>query len=59
MKQRLRQCRPHEGWTLDTLRVAIFETWEELHLEDYQKVIDSMPERLREVVRRNGGQTGY
>lgn len=59
MKQRLRNHRPQGGWTLEQLIQAIYEIWEELRLEDYQKIIDSMPARLQEVWEREGGQTRY
>ncbi len=59
MKQRLRNRRPQGGWAIEALKQAIFEVWEELQVSDYQKVIDSMPQRLREVRERQGGQTSY
>lgn len=59
MKQRIRNRRPQGGWTLEKLTKAIYEVWEELRLEDYQKIIDSMPKRIKEVLEREGGQTRY
>ena len=59
MKQRLRGRRPCGGWKFGDLTQAIYEVWDELQVEDYQKIIDSMPTRLQEVWERGGGQTQY
>jgi transposase len=58
LKQRIK-ARRHFPGTLAKLRVAVQEEWDKLKPEDWNKYIDSMPERLREVRQRKGLQTQY
>jgi hypothetical protein len=40
-----------------SLKQAILEAWEEIPRETLQKLVDSMKDRLFEVIRKNGGAT--
>lgn len=57
LKQRLRNRKPHGGWNLIELKEAVKDIWEnEITVEDFNKYIDSLPERLSLVRRRKGAQ---
>ena len=48
LKQRLRNRRPHGGWSLIELKEAVQDMWEnEIRIEDFNHYIDSLPERLQ------------
>jgi len=58
LKQRLRNRKPHGGWTVEDLQEAVQDVWEnEITVEDFNKYIDSLPERLEKVRVRKGAQT--
>ena len=58
LKQRLRNRRPHGGWSLIELKEAVQDIWEnEIRIEDFNHYIDSLPERLQLVRLRKGAQT--
>ncbi len=59
LKQRLRSRKPHGGWSLEDLHKALLEVWDEITIEDFNKYIDSMPERIAKVRYRHGGTTEY
>ena len=41
------------------MKIALFEEWEKVDPEYTQKLVDSMPNRLKEVIRRRGRVTKY
>ena len=43
----------------DKLQAAIFKTWDEIESNLLNKLIDSMPTRLFEVVEKKGASTSY
>jgi hypothetical protein len=53
---RRRQPRPE---TLNDLRVALEEEWAQITQDYLATLIQSMPNRLREVIRARGGNTRY
>lgn len=60
LKQRLRNRNPHGGWTLTELKEALVDIWNnEITVEDFNKFIDSMPQRIHKVLVRKGAQTPY
>jgi hypothetical protein len=60
LKQRLRNRNPHGGWTLIELKDALQDVWDnEITVEDFNKHIDSIPQRIRKVLARRGAQTEY
>jgi hypothetical protein len=60
LKQRLRNRKPHGGWSLLELQEAVQDIWENaIHVEDFNKYIDSLPERLRLVRLRKGVTTHW
>lgn len=60
IKQRLRNRKPHGGWTLPELTKAVMEIWANEMTQDYfNKWIDSIPERLEAVIARKGGVTKW
>lgn len=60
LKQRLRNRKPHGGWSLLELQEAVQDIWENaIHVEDFNKYIDSLPERLRLVRLRKGATTHW
>jgi hypothetical protein len=51
LKQRLRNRNPHGGWSLEQLKDALVDIWNnEITVEDFNKFIDSMPQRIRKVI---------
>lgn len=60
LKQKLRNRNPNGGWSLEQLMEAVQDIWEnEIKVEDYNKYIDSLPERLEKVRLRKGAQTHW
>jgi hypothetical protein len=60
LKQRLRNRKPYGGWTLEELQEAVLDIWEhDITVEDFNKYIDSLPERLQKVRFRKGAQTHW
>lgn len=60
LKQKLRNRNPFGGWSLKNLTDAVFDIWEnEIKVEDFNKYIDSLPERLTLVRFRKGAQTHW
>ena len=60
LKQRLRNRNPHGGWTLTELKNALQDVWDnEITVKDFNKFIDSIPQRIRKVIARKGAQTPY
>jgi hypothetical protein len=60
LKQKLRNRKPYGGWKLKELQEAVQDIWEnEITVEDFNKYIDSLPERLEKVRFRKGGQTHW
>lgn len=60
LKQRIRNRNPHGGWSLIQLKEALVDIWEnEIKVEDINKFIDSLPERISKVRLRRGAQTPY
>ena len=60
LKQRLRNRKPYGGWTLEELQEAVLDIWEhEITVEDFNKYIDSLPERVEKVRFRKGAQTHW
>uniref|UniRef100_A0A914DAA9 Transposase n=1 Tax=Acrobeloides nanus TaxID=290746 RepID=A0A914DAA9_9BILA len=45
--------------TVDELKVAIVEAYENIPQETIQKLFDSMPKRIADVLKKNGGMTKY
>jgi hypothetical protein len=44
---------------LDQLFDFVKEEWEKLPKDFFQKLVDSMPRRIRAVIRNHGGSTSY
>jgi hypothetical protein len=60
LRQRLRNRKLYSGWTLKELQDAVLEIWEhEITVEDFNKYIDSLPERIEKVRFRKGGSTHW
>ncbi|TGZ77074.1 hypothetical protein EX30DRAFT_299603, partial [Ascodesmis nigricans] len=53
MKARIK-ARPRFPVTLAEMRIAVREEWYRLKPEDWNKYIDSMPERIKECKKREG-----
>ncbi|KAH8749253.1 hypothetical protein F5882DRAFT_421541 [Hyaloscypha sp. PMI_1271] len=50
LKQRLRNRKPYSGWSLEELQEDILNIWDyNITVEDFNKYIDSLPERLEKV----------
>lgn len=48
------------GWSMQELKEALIDIWNnEITVEDFNKFIDSMPQRIRKVIARKGAQTPY
>jgi transposase len=58
IKQRIK-VRPRFPSTIEEMKVAVQEEWDRLQPADFNKYIDSMPERLRQLKERRGMQTQY
>jgi hypothetical protein len=41
------------------MKTAVQEEWDRLQPEEWNKYIDSMPERIRQLKERKGMQTAY
>jgi transposase len=60
LKQRLRNRRPHGGWTLSNLKEALVDIWEkEISIRLINRYIDTMPQRITMVRLRKGGPSGW
>jgi len=60
LKQKLRNRKPYGGWSLKDLQEAVLDIWEnEITIKDFNKYIDSLPERLEKVRLRKGAQTHW
>lgn len=60
LKQRLRNRRPHGGWTLSDLKDAMIDIWEkEISIKLINKYIDTMLQRITMVRLRKGGPSGW
>lgn len=60
LKQRLRSRKPHGGWSLEQLKKAVQEIWDnEITLNIYNKWIDEIPKRLQAVLDSDGAMTRY
>ena len=45
---------------MQELKEALIDIWNnEITVEDFNKFIDSMPQRIRKVIARKGAQTPY
>jgi transposase len=58
MKQRIK-ARPKFPDTVEKMRIAVLEEWNRLQPKDWNRFIDSMPDRLAEVKWRGGLITQY
>ena len=58
MKGRTTQMEPFPT-TIDGLKQAVQELWDEMDPCDYIKKIQKMPEKCLEIVKQKGGQTRY
>ena len=58
MKQRIKARERFPG-TVQEMREAVQEEWDELEPEDWNGSIDSMPDRLKQVKKRKGMQTEF
>ena len=56
LKQRVKQHRPR---TLADLKYWLIIEWEAITYEEINRLIDSMPQRIRQCVERNGGSTSF
>jgi len=45
--------------TADELWRAIVDAWENIDMAEVRNMLEGMPERMREVIRRRGGYTRY
>ena len=52
-------CRFREGMTLDDLREDLLEVWNAFDSEYYNRLIESMPQRMRAVIAAKGGPTRW
>jgi len=60
LKQKLRNRNPHGGWSIIQLKEALQDIWEnEITVQDFNKYIDSLPQRIAKVLARKGAQTPY
>ncbi len=60
LKQKLRNRNPYGGWSLKELQEAVIDIWDnEITVEEFNKYIDSLPERLEKVRVRKGAQTHW
>jgi hypothetical protein len=58
IKQRIKACSMFPS-TIEEMKVAVQEEWDRLQPADFNKYIDSMPERLQQLKERRGMQTQY
>jgi len=60
LKQRIRNRNPHGGWSLQQLEEALIDIWNhEITVDQINKLIDSIPERIAKVRLRRGAQTSF
>jgi hypothetical protein len=58
MKQRIK-ARPRFPCTLEEMKVAVQEEWDKLKPAEWNKYIDSMPQRICQLKQRKGMQTEF
>lgn len=58
LKRRIR-CRSHLPTNAEELKQAVFEAWDSLTMEDTDKFVQSMPNRVQAVLAAKGGNTHY
>ncbi|CAG9950916.1 unnamed protein product [Clonostachys rosea f. rosea IK726] len=51
--------RKYPHWDLDTLRDLVEEGWEQLSQETINRWVESMPQRLRDVIKMEGKKTNW
>ncbi|KAF7915856.1 uncharacterized protein EAE98_000548 [Botrytis deweyae] len=51
--------RRHAHWDDTTMRELINEGWEQVTIEHINKLVDTMPQRLRDVIKMKGQLTGW
>lgn len=56
LKRKLNKRRPR---TVDSLRQYLFEEWERIPVEKVKSLVESMPKRLNEVIKKKGDATKY
>jgi hypothetical protein len=45
--------------TKEQLKTTIIKSWEEINIEQLRGLVESMPERIFEVIKLNGAKTKY
>ena len=45
--------------TREQLKTAILKSWEEITIDQLRNLVNSMPERIFEVIKLNGAKTRY
>jgi hypothetical protein len=50
---------PHPPNTLGQLKAAVLRVWDELSIEDVNKHVNKMPDRVEAVWAANGGHTRF
>lgn len=58
LKRRIRSREPAPT-SINELKIAVVEEWENIPQEDIQDIMDGLPNRLEEVIRARGGNTHY
>lgn len=53
------RAQPHIPTTLDELKTAVYEAWDQLTVEDVDRHINTMEERVQAVLQAKGGHTKY
>ena len=56
IKRRVEDVQPQ---SIDDLITLTFQTWDSISMNEIHNLIDSVPNRLQECIRKNGMQTGY
>ncbi|GFS76424.1 QLQ domain-containing protein [Trichonephila clavipes] len=58
LKRRL--CsQPNQPSSLQALTSAVMDAWKAIHMVTYKKLVESLPKRVRDVIRAKGGPTSY
>lgn len=58
LKQRIRS-RPHPPTSVDELKQAVQEAWDSITIDEINALVQSMPERVQQVLSAKGGHTSY
>ncbi len=58
MKARITEMEPFPA-TIEELKIAVQQLWDEMDPADYIKYIEQTPEKLQEVIRQQGYATKY